>query len=141
MNSLLYLIIQIITLYKFVLIIYIITTWLINFNVIHTSNRFVYSVMEILYKLPFPEEVCSKIFNYLCKSPHTGLGQAILKQNYWLYSTFYSKAKSQILSINIFQISVIQIQYLSFASSFSSPCQTIKCGDEQAFWSTKYVSL
>ena len=54
MNSLLYLIIQIISLYKFVLIIYIITTWLINFNVINTSNRFVYSLMEILYKLSEP---------------------------------------------------------------------------------------
>ena len=54
MNSLLFLIVQIISLYKFVLIIYIITTWLINFNVINTSNRFVYSVMEILYKLSEP---------------------------------------------------------------------------------------
>ncbi|SVD65109.1 uncharacterized protein METZ01_LOCUS417963 [marine metagenome] len=54
MNSLLFLIIQIISLYKFVLIIYIITTWLINFNVINTSNRFVYSVMEVLYKLSEP---------------------------------------------------------------------------------------
>ena len=54
MNSLLFLIIQIISLYKFVLIIYIITTWLINFNIINTSNRFVYSVMEILYKLSEP---------------------------------------------------------------------------------------
>ena len=54
MNSLLFLIIQIISLYKFVLIIYIVTTWLINFNIINTSNRFVYSVMEILYKLSEP---------------------------------------------------------------------------------------
>ena len=54
MNSLLFLIIQIIILYKFVLIIYIITTWLINFNVIKISNRFVYSLMEILYKLSEP---------------------------------------------------------------------------------------
>ena len=54
MNSLFFLIIQIISLYKFVLIIYIITTWLINFNVIKTSNRFVYSVMEVLYKLSEP---------------------------------------------------------------------------------------
>ena len=54
MNSLFFLIIQIISLYKFVLIIYIIATWLINFNVINTSNRFVYSVMEILYKLSEP---------------------------------------------------------------------------------------
>ena len=29
-------------------------TWLINFNIINTSNRFVYSVMEVLYKLSEP---------------------------------------------------------------------------------------
>ena len=54
MNSLLGLLIQIIDLYKLVLIIYIILTWMINFNVINTSNRFVYSVMEVLYKLSEP---------------------------------------------------------------------------------------
>ncbi len=36
--------------------------------------------MDILYQLPFPQEVCSKIFMYACKSPHTGLGVAILKK-------------------------------------------------------------
>ena len=54
MNSLLGLIIQIINLYKLVLLIYIIATWLISFNVINTSNRFIYSVMEILYRLSEP---------------------------------------------------------------------------------------
>ena len=54
MNSLLGLIIQIINLYKLVLLIYIIATWLINFNIINTSNRFVYNVIEILYKLCEP---------------------------------------------------------------------------------------
>ena len=54
MNSLLGLIIQIINLYKLVLLIYIITTWLISFNIINTSNRFIYSAMEILYKLSEP---------------------------------------------------------------------------------------
>ena len=54
MNSLLGLLIQIIDLYKLVLIVYIITTWLIAFNIINTSNRFVYSLMEILYKLSEP---------------------------------------------------------------------------------------
>ena len=54
MNSLLGLIIQIINLYKLVLLIYIIATWLINFNIINTSNRFIYSAMEILYKLSEP---------------------------------------------------------------------------------------
>ena len=54
MNSLLGLIIQIINLYKLVLLIYIIATWLINFNVINTSNRFIYSVIDVLYRLSEP---------------------------------------------------------------------------------------
>ena len=54
MNSLLGLIIQIINLYKLVLLIYIIATWLISFNIINTSNRFIFSVMEILYRLSEP---------------------------------------------------------------------------------------
>ena len=54
MNSLLGLIIQIIDLYKLVLLIYIIATWLISFNVINTSNRFIYSAMEVLYRLSEP---------------------------------------------------------------------------------------
>ena len=35
--------------------------------------------MDTLYKLPFPQEVCSKIFIFACKTPHNGLGGAILK--------------------------------------------------------------
>ena len=54
MNSLLGLIIQIINLYKLVLLIYIIATWLISFNIINTSNRFIYRAMEILYRLSEP---------------------------------------------------------------------------------------
>ena len=54
MNSLLWLIIEIIQLYQFVLIVYIIATWLIAFNIVNTSNRFVYSVMDILYRLSDP---------------------------------------------------------------------------------------
>ena len=54
MNSLLGLIIQIINLYQFLLLIYIITTWLVSFNIINTSNRFVYNVMEVLYRLCEP---------------------------------------------------------------------------------------
>ena len=38
----------------FVLLIYIISTWLINFNIINTSNRFVYTVMEAMYRLCEP---------------------------------------------------------------------------------------
>ena len=54
MNSLLGLIIQIINLYQFLLLIYIIATWLVNFNIINVSNKFVYSMMEVLYRLCEP---------------------------------------------------------------------------------------
>lgn len=35
--------------------------------------------MDILYKLPFTIEVCSKIFMFVCKSPYTDLGSVVLK--------------------------------------------------------------
>ena len=54
MNSLLYLIIQIINLFEFVLIVYIILTLLVNFNIVKTGNRFVYSIMDVLYRLCEP---------------------------------------------------------------------------------------
>ena len=54
MNSLLGLIIQIINLYQFILLIYIILTWRINFNIINTSNRLVYSIIDALYRLCEP---------------------------------------------------------------------------------------
>ncbi len=54
MNSLLFLIIQIIKLYQFALLIYIIATWLINFNIVNTSNRLVYGIMDALHRLCEP---------------------------------------------------------------------------------------
>ena len=54
MNSLLGLIIQIINLYQFILLIYIIATWLLNFNIINSSNRFIYTAMEAMYRRCVP---------------------------------------------------------------------------------------
>ena len=54
MNSILGLLIQIINLYQFILLIYIISTWLISFNIINTSNKFVFSIMNALYRLSEP---------------------------------------------------------------------------------------
>ena len=54
MNSLLILFNQIVQLYIWVLIINAIASWLMAFNVINVSNRFVYSILEISYKLTDP---------------------------------------------------------------------------------------
>ena len=54
MNSLLGLIIQIINLYQFLLLAYILATWLVNLNIINVSNRFLYNIMQVLYRLCEP---------------------------------------------------------------------------------------
>ena len=54
MKSVLILFDNIVNLYIWVLIINVIFSWLIAFNVLNTSNRFVYSVLDISYKLTAP---------------------------------------------------------------------------------------
>ena len=54
MKSILILFDNIVNLYIWVLIINAIISWLVAFNVLNTSNRFVYSVLEISYKLTEP---------------------------------------------------------------------------------------
>jgi YggT family protein len=54
MNSLLWLINQIIDIYLFLIIASVIMSWLIAFNVVNTSNRFVYTVGDFLYRITEP---------------------------------------------------------------------------------------
>ena len=54
MKSILILFDNVISLYIWVLIVNAIISWLVAFSVLNTSNRFVYSVLEISYKLTEP---------------------------------------------------------------------------------------
>ena len=54
MKSILILFDNVVSLYIWVLITNAIISWLVAFNVLNTSNRFVYSVLEISYKLTEP---------------------------------------------------------------------------------------
>jgi len=54
MNSILWLIDAVITLYIWCLIISAILSWLVAFNVVNTSNRIVYTVGDFLYRLTEP---------------------------------------------------------------------------------------
>ena len=49
-----FLILELIQLYKYALIIYIVGIWLTQLNVINSRNRFVYIIMDSLYKLCEP---------------------------------------------------------------------------------------
>lgn len=54
MNALLWLIYQIINIYIWLIILQVVLSWLIAFNVINTSNRFVYMVGDFLYRITEP---------------------------------------------------------------------------------------
>ena len=54
MKSILILFDNIINLYIWILIINVIISWLVAFNVLNTSNRFVYSLLDVSYKLTAP---------------------------------------------------------------------------------------
>tara|TARA_B100001057_G_scaffold217257_1_gene217434 strand:- start:4567 stop:4857 length:291 start_codon:yes stop_codon:yes gene_type:complete len=54
MKSFLILFDQAVSLYIWVLIINAIISWLVAFNILNTSNRFVYSILDVSYKLTAP---------------------------------------------------------------------------------------
>ena len=54
MKSVLILFDQAVSLYIWILIINAVISWLVAFNVLNTSNRFVYSILDISYKLTAP---------------------------------------------------------------------------------------
>ena len=54
MKSILILFDNLISLYIWILIINAVVSWLVAFNVLNTGNRFVYSMLDISYKLTNP---------------------------------------------------------------------------------------
>ena len=54
MKSVLILFDNIVGLYIWILIINAVVSWLVAFNILNTSNRFVYSLLDISYKLTDP---------------------------------------------------------------------------------------
>ena len=54
MKSALILFDNIVSLYIWVLIINVVISWLVTFNVLNTGNRFVYTVLDVSYKLTAP---------------------------------------------------------------------------------------
>ena len=63
MIAIFYLILQILKLYSYVVIINVVISWLITFNILNTQNRFVYSILELSYRLTDP--ILNKIRRFL----------------------------------------------------------------------------
>jgi len=54
MIAIFYLVLQILKIYSYVVIANVVISWLIAFNILNTQNRFVYSVLELTYRLTDP---------------------------------------------------------------------------------------
>ena len=54
MIAIFYLILQILKLYSYIVIANVVISWLIAFNVLNTSNRFVYSILDFTYRMTDP---------------------------------------------------------------------------------------
>ena len=63
MQSLFYLLIQILDLYWWIVIINVIISWLIGFNVLNTQNRFVFMIFDFTNRLTNP--ILNRIRNVL----------------------------------------------------------------------------
>ena len=63
MIAIFYLVLQILKIYSYVVIANVIISWLIAFNVLNTSNKFVYSVLDFTYRLTDP--ILNKIRRFL----------------------------------------------------------------------------
>ena len=54
MIAIFYLVLQVLKIYTYVVIANVVISWLVAFNVLNTSNRFVYSILEFTYRLTDP---------------------------------------------------------------------------------------
>ena len=54
MIAVFYLALQILKLYSYVVIANVVISWLVAFNILNTSNRFVYSLLDVSHRLTSP---------------------------------------------------------------------------------------
>ena len=85
MIAIFYLVLQILKLYSYVVITNVIISWLVAFNVLNTHNRFVYSILELSYKLTEP--MLNKIRRFLPNLGTLDISPVILLVLIWFLQT------------------------------------------------------
>ena len=85
MIAIFYLVLQILKLYSYIVIANVIISWLVAFNVLNTQNRFVYSVLELTYRLTEP--FLNKIRSFLPNLGTLDISPVILLVLIWFLQT------------------------------------------------------
>ena len=81
MIAIFYLVLQVLKLYSYVVIANVVVSWLIAFNVLNTQNRFVYSILELSYRLTNP--ILNKIRRFLPNLGSLDISPVILLLLIW----------------------------------------------------------
>ena len=82
MIAIFYLVLQILKLYSYIVIVNVLLSWLIAFNVLNTQNRFVYSVLDFTYRLTEP--LLNKIRQFLPNLGAFDISPIILLMLIWI---------------------------------------------------------
>ena len=85
MIAIFYLVLQILKLYSYIVIANVLISWLIAFNVLNTQNRFVYSILELSYRLTDP--FLNKIRRFLPNLGALDISPVVLLVLIWFLQT------------------------------------------------------
>ena len=85
MIAIFYLTLQILKLYSYIVIANVLISWLIAFNVLNTQNRFVYTILDLSYRLTDP--LLNKIRRFLPNLGTLDISPIILLVLIWFLQT------------------------------------------------------
>ena len=85
MKAIYLLVYEILNIYKYIVIVNVIISWLVAFNVLNTHNRFVYSILELSYKLTEP--MLNKIRRFLPNLGTLDISPVVLLVLIWFLQT------------------------------------------------------
>ena len=85
MKAIYLLVYEFLNIYKYIVIVNVIISWLVAFNVLNTNNRFVYSILELSYKLTEP--MLNKIRRFLPNLGTLDISPVILLVLIWFLQT------------------------------------------------------
>ena len=72
---------QIINIYEWIVIIHVILSWLVAFNILNTQNRLVYSILDFTYRATNP--ILEKIKNFIPNLGQIDIAPVILLLGLW----------------------------------------------------------
>ena len=82
MIAIFYLVLQILKIYSYIVIAYVLFSWLVAFKVLNTQNRFVYSILDFSYRLTEP--FLNRIRRYLPNLGAFDISPVILLMLIWI---------------------------------------------------------